>query len=264
MKMDCSIIKDLLPLYEEKLCSPQSNALVEEHLKECAACRRLVQGTQELVLPQAEPADTASDRAIRKGFRKIRRRWWASVLLAVALIPLLILGWNQLRGAGVDYTNLRELMIADRFMRQLSAGNYEKAFGCLDLEPLRRDWLEDWFEEKQLESLEEDGKKLFCEYGQKLEELGGIQGCRYVGVSDYARTKDGRKVYLVSYLIDFNGKKERFELAVTNAGVEYLGCGGSWITDPLARFTAWSEYLWESYRGCYFDPVKGEYVYPGE
>ena len=39
MKLDCDVIRDLLPLYAEKLASPASSALVEQHLAECEACR---------------------------------------------------------------------------------------------------------------------------------------------------------------------------------------------------------------------------------
>lgn len=39
MKLECDVIRDLLPLYAEKLASPASSALVEQHLAECPACR---------------------------------------------------------------------------------------------------------------------------------------------------------------------------------------------------------------------------------
>ena len=39
MKMECEVIRDLLPLYAEKIASPATNALVEQHLAECPDCR---------------------------------------------------------------------------------------------------------------------------------------------------------------------------------------------------------------------------------
>ena len=39
MKLDCDVIRDLLPLYAEKLASPASSVLVEQHLAACPACR---------------------------------------------------------------------------------------------------------------------------------------------------------------------------------------------------------------------------------
>lgn len=38
MKLSCEVIKDLLPLYFDKVCSKESSALVEEHLSECPKC----------------------------------------------------------------------------------------------------------------------------------------------------------------------------------------------------------------------------------
>ena len=38
MKTDCNIIRDLLPLYADDVCSKESRALVDEHLQECPDC----------------------------------------------------------------------------------------------------------------------------------------------------------------------------------------------------------------------------------
>ena len=39
MKISCEIIKDLLPLYHDGVCSSESRAMVEEHLSGCANCK---------------------------------------------------------------------------------------------------------------------------------------------------------------------------------------------------------------------------------
>lgn len=39
MKIACNVIRDLLPLYVEKITSEESNALVEEHIVTCEKCR---------------------------------------------------------------------------------------------------------------------------------------------------------------------------------------------------------------------------------
>ena len=44
MKTNCDIIRDLLPLYAEHITSEATNALVEEHLAECEACRAPANG----------------------------------------------------------------------------------------------------------------------------------------------------------------------------------------------------------------------------
>lgn len=39
MKISCDIIKDLLPLYHDNVCSTDSRKLIEEHLENCEECK---------------------------------------------------------------------------------------------------------------------------------------------------------------------------------------------------------------------------------
>ena len=39
MNISCKVIQDLLPLYHDNVCSPESSAMIEEHLKDCEACQ---------------------------------------------------------------------------------------------------------------------------------------------------------------------------------------------------------------------------------
>jgi predicted anti-sigma-YlaC factor YlaD len=39
MNISCEIVKDLLPLYIDGVCSNESKALVEEHLAQCPNCQ---------------------------------------------------------------------------------------------------------------------------------------------------------------------------------------------------------------------------------
>ena len=39
--MKCSVIRDLLPLYEEKICKIETVKLVEEHLESCSNCKTM-------------------------------------------------------------------------------------------------------------------------------------------------------------------------------------------------------------------------------
>ena len=123
MKWNCDLIQDLLPLYEEDLCSPGSRQAVEEHLCECKTCRRLT-----APLPIAEQVDTAAaDRAVKKSMRKVKRRWLASLAAAVLAVPLLLLSINQHRGSGLCFTNLDDIYTAWQFVHALETQNWEKA-----------------------------------------------------------------------------------------------------------------------------------------
>jgi predicted anti-sigma-YlaC factor YlaD len=39
--MKCSVIRDLMPIYDEGKCSKESERIVSEHLKHCESCRSL-------------------------------------------------------------------------------------------------------------------------------------------------------------------------------------------------------------------------------
>ena len=40
MKKECNIVKDLLPLYLDDVCSNESKELVLNHLKNCDECQK--------------------------------------------------------------------------------------------------------------------------------------------------------------------------------------------------------------------------------
>lgn len=128
MNYDCELIQDLLPLYEEGLCSPASRRAVEEHLHLCKACRRLSEP-----LPIEEPEDLpAADRAVKKGIKKVRRRWLTSLIAAVLVVPLLLLSVNQFQGRGICFTNPDDIFTAWQFLHALETENWEKAAAMHD------------------------------------------------------------------------------------------------------------------------------------
>ena len=85
---NCEIIKDLLPLYADGVCSKASASLVEEHISECESCRA------ELDSMRAEPEKNAADeRQAVSSFadavkRRSRRRAVGAALAAVAVVAV--------------------------------------------------------------------------------------------------------------------------------------------------------------------------------
>lgn len=71
MKVTCKVIQDLLPLYVDGVCSPDTAALVEEHLKDCEACQEAYHALKEA--PAPTPGDGADkDAAVAKGLKKVK------------------------------------------------------------------------------------------------------------------------------------------------------------------------------------------------
>lgn len=55
-RMHCDIVKDLLPLYVDDVCSEKSRMVIEEHLKECEECKKcyeqLIDKTPEVMMDE--------------------------------------------------------------------------------------------------------------------------------------------------------------------------------------------------------------------
>lgn len=94
MKITCSIIEDLLPLYAEDILSDDSVTLVEEHLSECQNCRRHLdalraEATENYLSASSKKIEEGQKGALLKIKRKIRRRQIAAVLIAVLLVGII-------------------------------------------------------------------------------------------------------------------------------------------------------------------------------
>ena len=78
MENRCNIIRDILPLYIEDMVSPDTAAFVEEHLKECEACRTILEsmkesnGLEEICTSSMKPLEdnAAPLMALKKKMRK--------------------------------------------------------------------------------------------------------------------------------------------------------------------------------------------------
>ena len=55
MKNECSIIRDILPLYVENMVSEDTSEFVKEHLESCPACRGSLWGCKQSRSPTWMP-----------------------------------------------------------------------------------------------------------------------------------------------------------------------------------------------------------------
>lgn len=127
--MKCEIVKDLLPLYDEKLCSAESAALVEEHLKDCAACRSLLEMFPKTEFPMVNTDDL---KPFVKVKRKLRARIIAMIALGVTLLAILIpvgyLTVNQIFhiNGGTDFEDLIYKHEMRQFAEMITEGRMEE------------------------------------------------------------------------------------------------------------------------------------------
>ena len=104
MNEECEVIRDLLPLYADEVCSRKSRELVEAHISGCPECRSLMARLLDNRIEQ-NLKDEKKD-VIEYGARRFRRRSAAvgSIISGIFMIPILVcLIVNITSGAGLGW-----------------------------------------------------------------------------------------------------------------------------------------------------------------
>lgn len=90
MKYECDMVRDLLPLYQDSVCSEASRKIVEEHLQECSTCQQMAERIKDATLEQQLINERES---IVKTYQKKENRKAFTIGIATAgvlLIPVVI------------------------------------------------------------------------------------------------------------------------------------------------------------------------------
>jgi len=95
--MNCSIVRDLLPLYHDEVVSEESRKLVEEHLETCEECKKMLDDIRENM--RTAPTQSTEE-PLASGFKILKKRLRrktvatiaASILGAVILVSALTYG----------------------------------------------------------------------------------------------------------------------------------------------------------------------------
>jgi len=91
MSKDCEVIKDLIPLYVDEVCSMDSKSLVEKHLESCDECKKIAEQMKERI---ELPLDNGND---VKGFKQfINKKIWAKALAVIVVFAILWTAGNLL------------------------------------------------------------------------------------------------------------------------------------------------------------------------
>ena len=97
MNYPCEMIRDLLPLYHDDVCSPESRRAVEAHCAGCAGCRRILEELNTEPEPEALTREAQPLAPIRRRWNRERRKTlWIGLGIAGAL-ALLVIGNHLLR-----------------------------------------------------------------------------------------------------------------------------------------------------------------------
>jgi len=76
MNLPCKVMEDILPIYCDGVCSEESAALVEEHLKDCPQCRDILSALRsEIDIPKKTVDDLKPLKGIQKKWKKSKRTY---------------------------------------------------------------------------------------------------------------------------------------------------------------------------------------------
>lgn len=118
-KISCEIVKDLLPLYDDEVCSAESIRLVEEHLAKCQSCRLELEKIKEVIrLPQEAIVKNYSEGETIKGIAVLWKRSKLKAFIIGLLGAVLLFGgyaglfqWEIMKVSAdaVEISNLSKL-----------------------------------------------------------------------------------------------------------------------------------------------------------
>ncbi len=122
MKRSCNIIRDIIPLYVEKLSSEGTNEIVEEHISSCEDCKAYFESVKRGAdittycekINETHENDIEPLKRIEKGIKKKQRRivlkTFIALLAVVIAFGLWIVGYNFFTSENrYDFVGQREV-----------------------------------------------------------------------------------------------------------------------------------------------------------
>ena len=108
MKTECSVIRDLLPLYVEDMVSAETARFIEEHLENCPECQAELTSLKEGAELEAIEPKPIQKPDSSKPFKKIMKKMNTQFnMLAYSLIIFFIfLGFSWTAGENLMYNSL--------------------------------------------------------------------------------------------------------------------------------------------------------------
>ncbi len=126
-KIPCDLIKDMIPLYKEKLCSEKTEKIISEHLAECEECRKLISDisipeTNISAVPDESSAFKKINRKIKLGKRKIR------ILAAFLVVIIGILIYLTAGQILKNYSEICDLQSFETVFQSIEVRSIAKEF----------------------------------------------------------------------------------------------------------------------------------------
>ena len=131
--MKCEIAQDLLTLYAEELCSPETVVSLEAHLAECPACSKKLADykseiTEKLAASEAPLTENVQNlKPMKKVQKKLSYRKWLAIVLGLLLLLLLggigYLSYGQLTNRSLSFSALTDIYKLNKVTKAFAEGD---------------------------------------------------------------------------------------------------------------------------------------------
>jgi hypothetical protein len=119
-KVSCEIIKDMLPLYYDEVCSGDSKKMVEEHLSQCNNCKKELENIKdEIHIPKNNMIENRTDSNVIKNistsWKRLRlKSFIRGGIISALLLTVIILGYIglfkwEITSVATDVVEIRDI-----------------------------------------------------------------------------------------------------------------------------------------------------------
>lgn len=91
MKISCEIIRDLLPVYHDGVCSNESRQMIEEHLSECENCRAELKAMDDMLIIPDKKQNLAGAEAVKELSKKWKKGMFKSLLKGIFITLVVVI-----------------------------------------------------------------------------------------------------------------------------------------------------------------------------
>lgn len=132
-EMECDVIKDLLPSYADKITSDTTNKLVEEHLKHCNKCSKILEEMNKEIDTELFNQNEQID--YLKGFKKEKKIAIIKTICIFIIIMLVIFLFLQEIVSKFNFdVDINNLYISYNAEEKIDENTTELQFNVIDTE----------------------------------------------------------------------------------------------------------------------------------
>ena len=131
--MKCEIVRDLLVLYTEELCSEETKNEVLDHIKSCPKCAKQLENYEKKLESDMEEVTSDESEVILQPMKKVKRKLIIGktkviILSTILIVILSVLGWlfyGQMTNKWMSFTAISDMIKVKYACQELVDGNTE-------------------------------------------------------------------------------------------------------------------------------------------